>query len=75
MSKMKQFKVLSEELLKKTLGGTNVAPGIYCVDKNGKAKCSVDYKELWGYTDQVIGNGWINYGPWAPRPGFGVIIP
>lgn len=45
---MKQFKVLNEELLKKTLGGTNVAPGIYCVDKNGKAKCSVDYKELWG---------------------------
>lgn len=46
-----------------------------CVDKNGKAQCTPDYGAILSQTGRVIGNGWVNYGPWAPRPGFGVIIP
>ena len=53
-----------------------VAPGTYCTNgSHGWAKCSVDYGEVMSYTGQVIVNGWINYGPWQPRPGIGVIIP
>ena len=47
----------------------------YCKDVHGRAKCTTNQKELWGYTGRVIVNGWINYGPWAKRPGIGVIIP
>lgn len=47
-----------------------------CVDKNGRAKCTPDYSAIAGQTGKVIVNGWINYGPWAPRPPrYGVIIP
>lgn len=49
--------------------------GIYCKDVNGRARCSVDSREVISYTGRVIVNGWVNYGPWYPRPGFGVIIP
>lgn len=53
-----------------------VAPGAYCWNgPNGQAKCRADVGEVVSYTGQVIVNGWVNYGPWAPRPGFGVIIP
>ncbi|MGT2754315.1 Blp family class II bacteriocin [Streptococcus ovis] len=72
---MEQFEEMDTEMLAGIQGGGKVAPGIYCRDVNGRAKCSADQKELWGYTAQVIGNGWVNYGPWHPRPGFGVIIP
>ncbi|MDQ8758854.1 bacteriocin [Streptococcus ruminantium] len=64
-----RFEVIEAEKLAK------IAPGAYCKTVNGKTSCSVDYKELWGYTGQVIVNGWINYGPWHARPGIGVIIP
>ncbi|BDD40894.1 bacteriocin [Streptococcus ruminantium] len=70
-----RFEVIEVEKLAKIAGGVKIAPGAYCKTVNGKTSCSVDYKELWGYTGQVIVNGWINYGPWHARPGIGVIIP
>ena len=72
---MKQLKILSDKYLESITGsGGNSGPGVYCVDVKGRAKCSINPGEFWGYTGSVIVNGWINYGPWAPRPGFGVII-
>ena len=70
-----QFEKIDDTSLSNIDGGVKVAPGVYCTDVNGRAKCSTDQKELWGYTGRVIVNGWVNYGPWAPRTGFGVIIP
>ncbi|QHF54693.1 MULTISPECIES: ComC/BlpC family leader-containing pheromone/bacteriocin [Streptococcus] len=72
---MEQFELLDNDKLASVAGGVKIAPGAYCKTVNGKTSCSVDYKELWGYTGQVIVNGWINYGPWHARPGIGVIIP
>lgn len=46
-----------------------------CVDKNGRAVCKPDYNAIINQTGRVIVNGWVNYGPWQPRPGFGVIVP
>lgn len=71
------FEVMSEQEMGIVEGGgySRVAPGIYCKDVHGRAKCTTNQKELWGYTGRVIVNGWINYGPWAKRPGIGVIIP
>lgn len=43
MSKMKQSKVLNEELLKKTLGGTNVAPGNAVLGGLGGLQTGIKY--------------------------------
>ncbi|MBF0700320.1 hypothetical protein [Streptococcus danieliae] len=51
-----------------------VAPGAYCWnDANGHAKCGVNGSEVIAHTTRVVVNGWVNYGPWNPRPGIGVI--
>lgn len=52
-----RFEVIEAEKLAKIAGGVKIAPGAYCKTVNGKTSCSVDYKELWGYTGQVIVNG------------------
>ena len=76
---IEQFNTLYADKLANIEGGggaIQVAPGIYFAnDSNGRAKCSANYLEVMSYTGRVIGNGWVNYGPWQPRPGFGVIIP
>ncbi|MDQ8767690.1 hypothetical protein RFG22_08275 [Streptococcus ruminantium] len=46
-----RFEVIEAEKLAK------IAPGAYCKTVNDKTSCSVDYRELWGYTGQVIVNG------------------
>lgn len=46
-----------------------------CVDKNGRAVCRPDYGAIINQIGRVVVNGWVNYGPWAPRPGFGIIVP
>ena len=42
-------------------------------DANGHAKCGVNGSEVIAHTTRVVVNGWVNYGPWNPRPGIGVI--
>ncbi|MFV8043817.1 bacteriocin [Streptococcus hyovaginalis] len=72
-----KFTVLTEQQLKSVEGGgkaTRIGT-MTCVDKKGRAVCTPDYDAIRRQTAQVIGNGWINYGPWNPRPGFGVILP
>ncbi|WP_156019176.1 bacteriocin [Streptococcus ruminantium] len=52
-----RFEVIEVEKLAIVAGGVKIAPGAYCKTVNGKTSCSVDYRELWGYTGQVIVNG------------------
>ncbi|WP_273450542.1 leucocin A/sakacin P family class II bacteriocin [Streptococcus ferus] len=71
-----QFEVLDAATLEKTKGGKKVVSignGIYCYD--GTSKCWSNSSEIWGATGKVIVNGWVNYGPWAPRPGIGIVVP
>lgn len=53
-----------------------VAPAVYCYNGSDvRARCSMDYAEARSYVGRIVVNGWVNYGPWQARPGFGVIIP
>ncbi|MBM7636949.1 bacteriocin [Streptococcus saliviloxodontae] len=54
---------------------TSIGGWANCVNKNGRAVCTPDYNAIRRQTGRVIVNGWVNYGPWQPRPKFGVIIP
>lgn len=72
------FHSMTDTDLEEIVGGaTRVAPGVYCWDEPGKkvATCRMNPREAGSYTARTIGNGWGNYGPWNPRPGFGIIIP
>lgn len=58
-----------------TSAKASTVPFANCYNKNGHAVCTPDYGAIISHTGRVIVNGWINYGPWHPRPGFGVMFP
>ena len=66
---LEKFEVLNSEMLASVEGGKKVVSmgnGMYCYD--GTLKCWSNPSEIWGIAGKVIVNGWINYGPWIPRP-------
>lgn len=61
---MKRFKELSVEEMRQVKGGKYYGNGVYC----NKEKCWVDWNKAQGEIGKIIVNGWVNHGPWAPRP-------
>lgn len=72
-----KFKKITVSEQSTILGGASPSPYMTCkgTDKNGVAKCTPNYGAIRKQTGRTIVNGWVNYGPWQPRPRGGVIFP
>ncbi len=44
---MKQFEILSDKYLESIRFLVEFSPRVYCVDVNGRAKCSINPGEFW----------------------------